>query len=164
MAARIRRGRGRARRGRGARGETLAELLVATTLLGIVGVGVIGAIATILMANESDRRASETETVMRTFVAAVEQTPYLECRDADGPYRPGAIGFVPPPSDHGTFRVTIGDARTWSGDGPDVTFTPCGTATDAGLQRLTLTLEQTAPHRETRRLTATVYKRDPELS
>jgi hypothetical protein len=156
--------RARGTRGRGARGETLAELLVATSLLGIVGVGVIGAIATILIANESDRRASESETVMRNFVAAVEQAPYATCAGPDGPYRPDAIGFSLPTSDHGTYRATIGDARTWNGTGPDVTFTPCGSVDDAGLQRLTLTLEQTAPHRETKRLTATIYKRDPDLS
>jgi hypothetical protein len=146
-------------RGRGERGETFAELLVATTILGIVGVGVIGAIATILIANESDRRASEGETVMRSFVAAVEQAEYVACDATSTPYSDRSIGFAPAPSRHGTFTATIGSAQTWDGAGGDLRFTDCDNGTDSGLQKLELTLEQRVPNGRTTRLHATVYKR-----
>jgi hypothetical protein len=155
------RGRRGRRPGQGAaeRGETLAELLVATTILGIVGVGVVGAIATILIANESDRRASEGETVMRSFVAALEGAGYVACGATAAPYTDTSIGFAPPASRHGVFTARIDGAQTWDGERPGLRFTDCNGSTDSGLQKLELTLEQRVPNRETTRLRATVYKR-----
>ena len=55
-------------RRRGERGETLAEVLVSTTLLGIIGIGIIGAITTVLISTDIDRRVSAVETVLRSYV------------------------------------------------------------------------------------------------
>ena len=62
-------------RRRGERGETLAEVLVSTTLLGIIGFGIIGAIASVLISTDIDRRVSAGETVLRSYVAAIEAAP-----------------------------------------------------------------------------------------
>jgi hypothetical protein len=153
-------GTGARQRGADERGETFAELLVATSLLGIVGVGVVGAIATILIANESDRRASEGETVMRSFVAALERADYVACDTKALPYSDSSIGFAPPASRHGVFTARVGGAQTWDGERPGLRFIDCNRGTDSGLQKLELTLEQRVPNRETTRLRATVYKRD----
>jgi hypothetical protein len=143
MAARHRGARGRTRRF-GSGGETLAELLVTVTLLGIVGAGVIGAIATILLANSADRRAADGEAVMRTFVAAVQRTPYVECDDGDEPYRGVASDLDAP-----AFRARI---------------EPCTLPGPDGVQHLELELEPLDPDGTARpgeALHATVYKRDP---
>jgi hypothetical protein len=143
MGARMRGARGRGRRF-GCRGETLAELLVTTTLLGIVGAGVIGAIGTILVANHADRRAADGEAVMRTFVAAVQRAPYAECADGDQVYQTVATGL-----DVTAFRARIA---------------PCGAPTADGVQHLDLALDPLDPDGTTRpgeTLRATVYKRDP---
>jgi hypothetical protein len=160
MGARRHGGRGGRGHRAGERGETFAELLVATSLLGIVGVGVVGAIATILIANESDRRASEGETVMRSFVAAVEGADYVACDATAVPYTDTSIGFAPPASRHGDFTARVDGAQTWDGAGGELQFTDCDRGSDSGLQKLELTLEQRVPNRGTTRLHATIYKRD----
>jgi hypothetical protein len=140
-------GRHRGPRGQrrcGSRGETLAELLVTVTLLGIVGAGVIGAIATILLANTADRRAADGEAVMRTFVAAVQRAPYVECAAGDEPYRAVASDLDAP-----KFRARIA---------------PCAAEVTPGIQQLDLELDALDPEGNARpgeALLATVYKRDP---
>src|SRR4051812_34652137 len=82
-------------RRRGERGETLAEVLVSTTLLGIIGIGIIGAIAAVLISTDIDRRVSAGETVLRSYVAAIEDTKYVDCAGTDA-YGSGNIGYPPP--------------------------------------------------------------------
>ena len=83
-------------RRRGERGETLAEVLVSTTLLGIIGIGIIGAIATALISTDIDRRVSAGETVLRSYVAAIEAAPYKPCTDGSPDYSPGNVDYEPP--------------------------------------------------------------------
>jgi hypothetical protein len=149
MAARHQGPRGRARSD--SRGETLAELLVTVTLLGIVGAGVIGAIATILLANTSDRRAADGEAVMRTFVAAVQRADYVTCTEGAEPYR--AVATRVPVPEHPD-RSPAFVAR----------IAPCGATSDNGVQHLELELDPLDPDgtpRAAEALRATVYKRDP---
>jgi len=84
-------------RRRGERGETLAEVLVSTTLLGIIGIGIIGAIAAVLISTNIDRRLSAGETVLRSYVAAIEQAPYVSCGGAND-YTPTKVSYTPPPN------------------------------------------------------------------
>jgi Tfp pilus assembly protein PilV len=74
-----------AMRRRGERGETLAEVLVSTTLLGIIGIGIVGAIAAVLISTDIDRRVSAGETVLRSYVAAIEQADYSACHGGTDP-------------------------------------------------------------------------------
>jgi len=85
-------------RRRGERGETLAEVLVSTTLLGIIGVGIIGAIAAVLISTDIDRRLSAGETVLRSYVAAIEQARYEDCTKGTPTYTPRAVNYVAPPN------------------------------------------------------------------
>jgi hypothetical protein len=165
-------------RGHGHAGETLAEVLVTTTLLGIVGVGVIGAIASILIANDADRQASHGETVMRSFAATVEQADYAACSGTANPYA-SSLGFAPPTYSNGApaFRVAVTTVASWDGSGPtvvttapqdpmtQVTFRPCpvGSGEDAGLQKLDLLvqhLDRNGAVDPRGVMTSTVYKRD----
>jgi hypothetical protein len=172
-------GRNGMARGHGHAGETLAEVLVTTTLLGIVGVGVIGAIASILISNDADRQASHGETVMRSFAAIVEQANYAACEGTASPYGSSA-GFVPPSYSNGApaFRVAVTSVASWNGAGPtvvttapqdpmtQVTFRPCPIASgeDTGLQKLELRVEHLDRNGAVDPrgvMTSTVYKRDP---
>jgi Tfp pilus assembly protein PilV len=83
-------------RRRGERGETLAEVLVSTTLLGIIGLGIVGAIAAVLISTDIDRRVSAGETVLRSYVAAIEQADYQACTDGRPDYSSGAVDYTPP--------------------------------------------------------------------
>ena len=94
-------------RRRGERGETLAEVLVSTTLLGIIGIGIIGAIASVLISTDIDRRVSAGETVLRSYVAAIEAAPYEDCA-GQGSYGTGdALGYAPPRN----FTAEVTDVR-----------------------------------------------------
>jgi hypothetical protein len=85
-------------RRRGERGETLAEVLVSTTLLGIIGIGIIGAIASVLISTDIDRRVSAGETVLRSYVAVIEAADYQPCNLAAPDYSPGKVDYTPPPN------------------------------------------------------------------
>jgi hypothetical protein len=82
-------------RRRGERGETLAEVLVSTTLLGIIGIGIIGAIASVLISTDIDRRVSAGETVLRSYVAAIEAADYTDCASRST-YAPGNVDYTLP--------------------------------------------------------------------
>ena len=81
-------------RRRGERGETLAEVLVSTTLLGIIGIGIIGAIASVLISTDIDRRVSAGETVLRSYAAAITRAPYEEGATLPDGY--SSVGYAPP--------------------------------------------------------------------
>ncbi len=144
-------------RRRGEGGETLVEVVVATTILGIIGVGIIGAIATVLISTEVDRSTSRAETVLRSYVAAVQDAPYQPC-DGGGGY---GDAYTAP--DHYTASVT--NQEFWTGDGPpvvpasaaSVTFSAsCPSGGDRGLQRIDLEVTSTNG-RATERIT--IFKR-----
>ncbi len=147
-----------------------------TTLLGIVGVGVIGSIASILISSGADRQWSQGETVMRSFAAAVEHAAYVDCTASANPYA-SSISFAPPKYADGapSFRATVTNVGSWNGVGPtvvttapqsqptDMTFRACPVAgSDTGLQRLQLEvvrLDRSGGPDPRGVLTSTVYKR-----
>ena len=145
-------------RRRGERGETLAEVLVSTTLLGIIGIGIIGAIASVLISTDVDRRLSAGETVLRSYVAAIEDAPYRP----SGNY--GDAGFTPPPR----FTVSITDVQGWQGVDTStttsatepITFGSCGD--DNGLQKLTLHVATSGSRPSDEHVT--IFKRDDRAS
>jgi type II secretory pathway pseudopilin PulG len=128
-------------RRRGEHGETLAEVLVSTTLLGIIGIGLIGAIAAVLISTDVDRKTSQAETVLRSYVAAVQDASY----EAGGGTYSGV--FTPPEK----FTATVEQVRCWDGTGPTVVPAADGVTTlqfgscadDNGLQRIDLRVAST---------------------
>lgn len=149
-------------RRRDERGETLAEVLVSTTLLGIIGVGLIGAIATVLISTDVDRKTSQAETILRSYVAAVQ----------DAPYRPGTSGYDGVFSPPDRFTATVERVRCWTGNGPEVvptssgppttlTFVGCGGGEDHGLQRIDLRVASTTGRAVE---TVTIFKRDTDAA
>ena len=156
---------------RGEDGETLAEVLVSTTLLGIIGVGIIGAIASVLISTDIDRRSSHAETVLRSFASAITAAPYRECAGT-ADYESPANFDLPR-----HYRAKITSIEFWDGVGPEVvpTTTPApsgagpvkfdlGCTADRGLQQLKLEVAAidgsgNPTGRATERLT--LFKRNP---
>ena len=147
---------------RGEQGETLAEVLVSTTLLGIIGVGIIGAIASVLISTDIDRRVSAGETVLRSYVAAIEDAPYEECADTSS-YSPGSVGYTTKPDNY-TVRVT--GVSYQSAPSPStrpvvppstvaLTFpqSSCPAGVDPGLQLIAVEAKSTGSRRTTERIT-----------
>lgn len=152
-------------RRRGQAGETLVEILVSTTLLGIIGIGIIGAIASVLISTDIDRKASEAETIIRSYASAITRAAYEPCPNAD--YSPSDVGFDVPPR----HTAKILSVQSWNGGGPtvvptivsppsqpsDLTFDSCS-GSDHGLQQLELQVDAIGG-RGTEHLT--LFKRDP---
>ncbi len=141
-------------------GETLAEILVSTTLLGIIGIGIIGAIASVLISTDIDRRISAGETVLRSYVAAIQDAPYADC-GATGDYGPGAVGYTEPTN----YTASVTGVRYWDGVGPTVvppaaaqlTFVDGCPAPDNGLQEISIEVRSGGARPTTEKVT--IYKR-----
>ena len=149
-------------------GETLVEILVSSTLLGIIGIGIIGAIASVLISTDIDRKTSQSEVIINSFAAAIQRAPFQTCGSA-GVYN-GA--FTAP----GSFTATVTDVSYWDGTRPTVVptvvttpstppqssalnfGTSCGT--DQGLQQIKLEVTRQGSSR-LGRAELTIIKRDP---
>ncbi len=122
-------------------GETLVETLVSTALLGIVGIGIIGAIASVLISTDVDRKISRGETVLRSYVAAIQ----------DEAYRPSGSGYGDSyPDPHG-FHVNVASVSCWN-DTNLPAAVPAATVSlhfgacpgrDPGMQQITVTVKGT---------------------
>jgi hypothetical protein len=87
-----------AARARGARGETLVELLVTVTIMGMVIVALVAGLSTTLIAGDAHRQESSAEGVLRSYaewVADPDLVPYTDCA-SPGTYANAASGFSPP--------------------------------------------------------------------
>jgi type II secretory pathway pseudopilin PulG len=136
-------------------GETLIETVVATALLGIVGIGIIGAIASVLISTDIDRRISRGETVLRSYVAAIQASPYRACAGS---------GAYPETYTRPTgFDASITGVEYWDGTGPKAVpgsgVLPFGASCgqDHGLQRITVTVTSSGARSTTE--SATFVKR-----
>ena len=147
-------------------GETLVEILVSTTLLGIVGIGIIGAIASVLISTDVDRKSSQSEVIIRSFAAAIQRAGFVTC-GSPGDY---AGAFSAP----GVFVATVTDVSYWDGTKPTVVptvspapkqssalnFGACSGGTDNGLQQVKLEVSRPGASR-LGRAELTIIKRDP---
>ena len=151
-------------------GETLAEVLVSTTLLGIIGVGIIGAIASVVISTDIDRRVSAGETVLRSYVAAIEDVGYQDCASA-GSYSPADVGYTTKPD---TFEARVTGVSfqnaTSTSTRPVVapstvplTFprSSCPGGVDPGLQLIAVEVKSTGSRPTTERITFVKRRVEP---
>ncbi len=145
------------------RGETLAEVLVSTTLLGIIGIGIIGAIASVLISTDIDRRVSAGETVLRSYVAAIENAPYKDCA-GDTSYGVDSVGYTTKPVN---FEARVSSV-SYQDPGASSTTRPivppatvpltfprasCPRGIDPGLQLIAVEVTSTGSRHTTERIT-----------
>ena len=142
---------------------------MSTTLLGIIGIGIIGAIASVLISTDVDRKSSEAETVIRSYASAIQQAGYQPCASV-GAYAPDAVGFTRP----ARYDATVTAVRYWDGLGPTVvpTVAPppaqdpnlvfvdsCANGSDPGLQEVKIQVDAVGGRANRQQLI--VVKRDP---
>lgn len=116
------------------RGETLVELLVALTILGITLVAVIGAFGASITMSDVHRKQASAGAAVRNYAELVADyvagTGYTACASASA-YAAGTVGYTAP-SGYAASPVSI---RYWTGSAWSA-----GCASDTGLQQLTLSV------------------------
>jgi len=106
-------------------GETLAEVLVTISILGLAVIVIVGALGTALRASAIHRSHATADTVARSAAETLKDRKFAW--NASGAYTVSGSGGV---------NVNIA-ARCWNGDAP-ATFAACPNS-DRGLQQLTVT-------------------------
>lgn len=111
-------------------GFTLAEVLVSVAILGITFVAIVGGLGTAIITSDIDRRQAVAQNTLRSFAESVQGEAYDPC--------PGVpvygAGYAAPTN----YTKTI-VAEYWVPVGN--TYVGVCPLNDAGLQRLTLTIE-----------------------
>ena len=127
----------------GDRGETLVELLVATVILGIAVVAVVGGLASSILISDVHRKQAQAGVTVRDYAEAVQaavataQGNYVACPSAPG-YGPASAAVAAT-----VFTVPAGytataSVRYWDEAGS--TFGSCPAGGDTGVQQVTLTV------------------------
>ncbi len=130
------------RRTRGDRGETLIELLLAVAIMSIVAVGVYAGLATTVRTSATRKPTTESEATLRAAAERLQDpgTPYVDCADS--------WSYLDELPDAGDGYTVSTDVRYWqapSGGASNATLRPTFTSTcpasDAGLQEITVVVE-----------------------
>jgi type II secretory pathway pseudopilin PulG len=142
----------RSRRALDERGETLAEILVTISIMGIAFVAILGAIGVSVMASDVSRKEGTAEALLRSSAEQVQQAPYVDC---------ASTSSYPVASASGSVTVSITSVKYWDGTSTNpATFggscpVPVG---DQGVQSIDLKA-QANDGRATE--TLTIFKREP---
>lgn len=114
-------------------GETLIELVVAVSLMGVALVAIMAGLGTSVLVSDIHRKQATAGSVLRNYAeainAAVAGGGYVDC--ALPPAYASPTGFTPPSGYSAS--VVSGSMRYWNGVGWQTT--PC--TADLGLQQLT---------------------------
>jgi Tfp pilus assembly protein PilV len=120
------------------RGESLLEVLIAVTIMGVALVAIVGGLVTGILVSDVHRRQATASASVRDYAEAIENAV------AGGGYVPcgGAANYASPagfavPSGY-SMSVVAGSVRYWAGGGWQSTCT-----TDTGLQQLTAQVAST---------------------
>jgi hypothetical protein len=122
------------------RGETLVEVLMTVTVIGVAFVAVFGALFTALRVSDYHRKTTSADVVLRNFAEVVKAPggtyAYVQCSAS------GSTVSYPaytPPAPHTGYTATITRIRYLTGysAGTPTWGTTCP-ATDLGAQELTL--------------------------
>lgn len=112
-------------------GYTLVELLLAVAVLGLGVLTVVGGMMTSILVSDLGRRSAEGQSAVRAYAEAVANDTYAACATTYP-----ASGFSVPSGYTTTLTVTYWDPSASS-------FMTTCPATDAGLQRIRLTVSAT---------------------
>jgi type II secretory pathway pseudopilin PulG len=139
------------------RGETLVELLVAVTILGMTVLAAVGGLTTSIMASDRHQKLAMASLQVRAFAEAIQgfvvnNSGYLECAPTDANGRVPHYQIYTPPSG---FTAVVTGIAYWN---PAAPYTPAplptagpspapatagtfgGTCQNGGVQRLSLTV------------------------
>jgi type II secretory pathway pseudopilin PulG len=113
-------------------GETLIELVVAVSIMGVALVAVMAGLGTSVLVSDIHRKQAIAGSVLRNYAeainAAVTGGGYVDCAPSSAYASPA--GFAPPSG----YRISVvaGSMRYWNGNAWHPTC-----STDTGLQQLT---------------------------
>lgn len=150
-------------RARGQAGETLLELIIASALLGLAVVGIIGGVFTAITVSDLHREQTSAVTVLRSFAEELKSPDgtyaYRACDDPVVANRPPYPAYTPPAphDDYVAQVVSIEYLQDATASTPVYAGCP---ASDQGAQRLTLRVESPpdAPRRASEEMV--IVKRD----
>ncbi len=120
----------------GERGETLVELLVTITIMGILFIAVVAGVATSISMSDFHRQAGASEGVIRAYAERVldpTDVPYVDCATTASYANP--IGFTLPTG----WTASITALTYWQGNNPPTFTATC--SPDKGLQQITLRVQ-----------------------
>lgn len=123
-------------------GDSLVELLIAISILGISGAGLIGAVLMVTSATAMHTQVGTSDSLLRTWAANLADSPYVACAAPDdldtAPQPTGWAGSAPTWTrtiEGVTYEATIDAVAHWQVASQDFTDNCRG---DSGLQRVTL--------------------------
>lgn len=125
-------------------GDSLVELLIAISILGVSGAGLIGAVLMVTSATAMHTQVGTSDSLLRTWAANLDDSPYVACAAPDdldtAPQPTGWSGSAPTWTrtlEGITYEATIADVAHWQVASRDFTD---NCRRDSGLQRVTLTV------------------------
>jgi Tfp pilus assembly protein PilV len=133
----------RARPGPDDKGETLIELMIAVTIMGIVVVAIVGGIATSIMMSDIHRKQTTAGAYVRNYAETVVAyvaagTPASKANFAGSSsspdYSPSTVGFTAPA---GGFVASVSSVWCWD-DGSKKFISSCAAA--SAVQQVTLNI------------------------
>jgi len=111
-------------------GETLLELLMAVTIMGIALVAIVGGLVTTILVSDTHRKQAAAGAFARDYGAAIQNVV------ATGGYKPcNATGYVADLDTPGYTR-SIKSVAYWNGTGWQA-----GCGSDTGLQKVTVVVK-----------------------
>lgn len=122
-------------------GETLIEILVSMTILGLAGVAVLAGLQLAITASDIQRKETTGGAYVRNYAEALQKyiasanANYVSCATTSN-YSAATVSFTPPTG----FSSSVTKVQSVSPSGALGSFTsPCGTS-DTGVQAVTLTV------------------------
>jgi Tfp pilus assembly protein PilV len=135
------------------RGESLIEVLITVSIIGLGVVAIITATASTFSLSGVSRVGSHADQVLVRYAESLSALPYEPCTAGSTPYSTTASSAIPssnlpdgitvgPPgsagSSSGAFELSIVSVTYWNGDLTPATFSATCPTTDRGSQELTL--------------------------
>lgn len=112
-------------------GESLVELLVSISILGVAGSAILGGIGVASSNSALHRTQAVTQNLIRNWAESVSAAPYAAC--ASPPHFNGTKPDLTAAQYTG-YSATVSSVQYWNG----AAFVASCPATDLGLQRVTL--------------------------
>jgi prepilin-type N-terminal cleavage/methylation domain-containing protein len=138
----------------GERGVTLVELLVTMTIVGIAFTALLGSLSAMFMNNDSHRKVSYAQTLLRRYAEQLQAASYVDCATTSTSAYTAALAPVP-----ASYAASLQSVTYWNGDSA-ATFNSNCAGGDKGVQRITLRVQQTDSVRPVTK-DLVVVKRDP---
>jgi Tfp pilus assembly protein PilV len=145
--------RSKPRRTTGARGESLIEVLITVSIVGLGVVAIITAVGSTMRLSGISREESHADQILVRYAESLIAVPYQACTSGSTPYVAAATSAIPstnlpdsitvgaPGTVAATataFELSIQSVAYWNGDLSPATFSTTCPPSDLGSQELTL--------------------------